>query len=90
MANPLNNGTPNGGGNNFMQNVMNMVQTARGGGNPQVFINQLAQKNPQAAAQINELLKDGQSPQQVAMGIMQQRGMNPQQMMNMLGGFGRR
>lgn len=90
MANPLNNGTPNSGGNNFMQNVMNMVQTARGGGNPQAFINQLAQKNPQAAAQINELLKNGQSPQQAAMGIMQQRGMNPQQMMNMLGGFGKR
>lgn len=88
MANPLFNGM--GGGNNFMQNVMQMLQMARGGGNPQTFINQLAQKNPQAAQQVNELLKSGQNPQDAAMGIMRQRGINPQEMMSMLGGFGKR
>lgn len=88
MANPLFNGM--GGGNNFMQNVMQMVQSARGAGNPQMFINQLAQRNPQVATQINELMKNGQSPQNIAMNIMQQRGMDPKEMMNMLGGFGRR
>lgn len=86
MANPLNAGN---GGNVFMQNVMQMVQMARGGGNPQMFINQLVQKNPQAAQQINELLKNGQSPQDVAFGIMKQRGIDPKAMMNMLGGFGK-
>lgn len=85
MANPLFNGM--GGGNGMMQNIMQMVQMAKGGGNPQMFINQLAQKNPQAAAQVNELLKNGQNPQQAAMELMQQRGINPQEMMNMLGGF---
>ena len=88
MANPLNSAM--GGGNPFMQNVMNMVQMARGGGNPQMFINQLAQKNPQAAQQINELLKSGQTPQDAAMGLMRQKGIDPTQITNMLGGFGKR
>lgn len=91
MANPLNRGT--GNGNGFMQNVMQMVNMARGGGNPQMFINQLAQKNPQAAQQINELLKSGQTPQDAALGLMRQRGIDPTQITNMLGyngQFGRR
>lgn len=86
MANPLFNGSR--GNANMMQNIVQMVQGARNR-NPQVVINQLSQKNPQAAEQINQLLQSGKSPQQAAMEIMQQRGLDPQQMLNMLGFNGR-
>lgn len=70
-------------GNPMMQNIMNMMQMAKG--NPQVFINSMMQQNPQMAQQLNGLLQGGQSPQQLAMNMLQQRGINPNQIMQMLG-----
>lgn len=71
------------GGNPMMQNMTNMIQQAKG--NPQAFINSMMQQNPQMAQQLNGLLQGGQSPQQLAMSMFQQRGINLNQIMQMLG-----
>jgi hypothetical protein len=66
-----------------MQQLMNQIQQAKS--NPQAFINQLSQQNPQIAQQINSLLQGGGNPQTIAMQMLQQRGINPNQLMQMMG-----
>lgn len=71
-------------GSSIMQNIMGMVQQAKG--NPQAFISNMLQQNPQMSQQLSGLLQGGQSPQQLAMSMLQQRGINPNQILQMLGG----
>lgn len=67
-----------------IQNIMQVMNMCRNG-NPQAIIQQMMSANPQAANSTQALLNTGKNPQQIAMELMQQRGINPQQMMNMLG-----
>lgn len=48
-------------------------------GAPTDTMNAMYQQNPQAASKVQEALQSGKSPQQLAMEIMQQRGLNPSQ-----------
>ena len=74
MPNPLFNGMNNmSGGNPLIQNIMNAVNMARKGG------------NPQAAQQIQSMLQSGQNPMNLAMGMLRQRGIDPEQLKTMLG-----
>lgn len=86
MPNPLFSGMGNmGGGNPLMQNIMNMINMARNGGNPQEMLNKIAQQNPQAAQQIQSMIQGGQNPMDLAMGMLKQRGIDPEQFKAMLG-----
>lgn len=62
--------------NNPMGNIMQLM--AQAGNNPQAFVQQLLQNNPQFAQRIQ-----GQNPQQLAMQELQKRGINPNQIMQM-------
>lgn len=86
MPNPLFNEMNNmSGGNPLIQNIMNAVNMARNGGNPQEMLNKMAQQNPQAAQQIQSMLQSGQNPMNLAMGMLRQRGIDPEQLKTMLG-----
>lgn len=54
------------------------------GGNPQMLAYQIMQNNPAFASQIQ-----GQNVQQLAMQALQQRGIDPQQFFQILGGRNR-
>ena len=58
--------------NPFAQQMMAMM--SQGAGNPQAYVQQLLQNNPQFAQQIQ-----GKNVQQMAAQAMQQMGINPQQ-----------
>jgi ABC-type dipeptide/oligopeptide/nickel transport system ATPase subunit len=58
-------------GNPFAQQLMTMM--SQGGGNPQAYVQQLLQQNPQFARQIQ-----GQNVQQMAAQALQRMGINPQ------------
>lgn len=58
-------------GNPFAQQLMTMM--SQGGGNPQAYVQQLLQQNPQFAQQIQ-----GRNVQQMAAQALQQMGINPQ------------
>ncbi len=63
-------------------NPMQMLQqlAQQSAGNPQALAQQLLQKNPQFARALQ-----GQNPEQLARQIMQQRGIDPNQIMGMFG-----
>ncbi len=77
--NPLN-------ASNQMQNIKNLIGMARTGGNPQAIYNQLARQNPQAAQQIQQILQAGKDPKSVAMSMLQERGLDPQEIIDFIGG----
>lgn len=56
--------------------LQNMLR--QGGGNPQMIAQNILKNNPQFAQQLQ-----GQNLQDLAMKTMQQRGINPQQIMQM-------
>lgn len=58
--------------NPFAQQMMAMMQ--QGGANPQAYVQQLLQQNPQLAQRLQ-----GQNVQQMAAQALQQMGINPQQ-----------
>lgn len=58
--------------NPFAQQMMAMMQ--QGGSNPQAYVQQLLQQNPQLAQRLQ-----GQNVQQMAAQALQQMGINPQQ-----------
>lgn len=87
MANPLYNGGANfnnTGNNALMQNITNVIQFAKGQKNPQALIQQMVSHNPQAAQMLNQLQQNGQSPKDMVMSILKQRGIDPEQIMKQL------
>lgn len=66
----------------------------KNGMNPQALFGMMSQKYPQAAPQfqqIQQLMQGGQTPKDVAMSMMRQRGIdpsqvNPQEIMNLVNG----
>ena len=87
MANPLYHGganSNNSGNNALMQNITNLIQFAKGQPNPQFFIQQMTAKNPQAAQMLNQMKQNGQSPKDMVISILKQRGIDPEQIMKQL------
>lgn len=88
MANPLNNGTnitPTTPHNPVMDNIKNAIQFAKGQASPEMMIQQMVQRNPQAAQLLNQFQASGQSPKEFALNVLQQRGIDPQEIMKMIG-----
>ena len=78
MSNILN----HGGGYQLppqLKQLMNMVQSS---GNPQQMLAQMAQQNPQLA-QVMDMCKNG-NPQQMFYALCQQKGVNPNDILNQL------
>lgn len=85
MANPLGNAPQNNQGNNaLMQNITNIIQFAKGQPNPQALIQQMIMRNPQAAQMLNQMQSSGQSPKDMVVGMLKQRGIDPEQIMKQL------
>lgn len=85
MANPLGNAPQNNQGNNaLMQNITNIIQFAKGQPNPQALIQQMIMRNPQAAQMLNQMQSSGQSPKDMVIGMLKQRGIDPEQIMKQL------
>lgn len=73
MPNPL------FGGTSPLKNAMDMMRNAA---NPQAVLQQVAQKDPQIA-QIMQLVQ-GRNPQEVFYAMCQQRGIDPESVLNQL------
>lgn len=63
-----------------MKNMMSMFRSAK---NPMALFQQMAMRNPQLQPILN-MYKQGMNPNQILDNICRQRGINPQELMNML------
>lgn len=84
MANPLGNAPQNNNNNALMQNITNIIQFAKGQPNPQMLIQQMMKNNPQAAQILSQMQSQGQSPKDIVINILKQRGIDPEQIMRQL------
>lgn len=71
--------------NNFGAYINDLLRQAQQQG-PEAVMNMLAQRNPRAAQEMSRMLSNGITPQQAAMSVLQQMGINP----NMFTGGGPR
>ena len=76
-ANPMN--------SNSIGEMKSMYQAFRNTNNPIGLFQQLAGRNPRLKPILDQL-KNGANPQQLFNQVCQQRGINPQELMNMLKG----
>lgn len=83
MANPLGN-APQNTNNALMQNITNIIQFAKGQANPQALIQQMVMRNPQAAQMLNQIQSSGQSPKDMVISMLKQKGIDPKQIMKQL------
>ena len=65
--------------NNNVRQMANMMKTMR---NPQAMLNQMAQNNPQAK-QMMDLLQSGTSPKDLFYQMAQEKGVDPEEILNM-------
>lgn len=94
MGNLINRGMGGGGGmppagaginlanNPAIQQLKQMMNMLNGAQNPQAVLQQVAQQNPQLA-QVMQMC-NGKNPQQVFYQMCQQRGINPDEILNAL------
>lgn len=64
-----------------VRQMMNMVRSA---GNPQAMLGQLAQNNPQLRSVMDLVQKSGGDPKKAFYSLAQQRGVDPNEVLNML------
>lgn len=64
-----------------VKNLMNMV---RGSANPQAMLNQLMQTNPQLKGVMDMVQKSGGNPKTAFYELAKQKGVDPNQILNML------
>lgn len=83
MGNPFNVINPNNPMNNNRIGQMKSIYDAfRNSNNPMALFQQLAMRNPQMQPILN-MLKQGVNPNQLFEQVCRQRGINPQELMNM-------
>ena len=70
-------------GNNNTRQLAGMLKRMKGINNPQALM-QMFGGNAQQMQQIQALMKSGQNPQQLAMSLMQERGIDPNELMKEL------
>lgn len=90
MANPLGNAPQinNPAPQNIMNNpFMRLIQQIQHGANPQMIVEQMIQSNPRIAQQVNMLKSQNgnMSYKDLAINMMKQRGIDPNQVMAMFG-----
>ena len=66
---------------NQVKQMINMVKTAR---NPQVMLNQIMQSNPQYRQVMDLVNQNGGDPKRAFYQLAQQKGVNPDEILNML------
>lgn len=64
-----------------IKNMMNIVKSA---GNPQAMLSQMMQSNPQIKQAMNIVSQYGGDPKQAFYALAQQKGVNPDEILNML------
>ena len=68
---------------NNTQQLANMIKSMRGINSPQGLMQMLG-GNPQQMQEMQALMSSGRNPQQLAMSLMQQRGIDPNELMKAL------
>lgn len=76
-ANPMN--------SNRIGQMRSMFQTFQNSKNPMMLFQQMASRNPQLQPIMN-MLRQGMNPNQIFENICKQRGINPQELINMIKG----
>ena len=64
-----------------IKQMMQMVKSAQ---NPQLMLNQMAQSNPQIKQVFDFVRQSGNDPQKAFYALAQQKGVNPNDILNML------
>lgn len=64
--------------------IQGIIQMAKSGGNPMQMIQSIAGQNPQMQNMMNILNSGKMSPKQLFMNMANQRGINPNDIINML------
>ncbi|MBQ0099175.1 MAG: hypothetical protein KBS91_01340 [Firmicutes bacterium] len=79
--------------NHNMQSLQNMQQLIQQvnqwaklskSSNPNAIYQQLAQQNPQVAQQVEQMMKNGGSPKEMALNMLRQNGIDPTMFINMV------
>lgn len=70
-------------GSNLAQ-IKNMLSMVRSAGNPTAMLNQLAQNNPQLKSVMDMVSRSGGDPRKAFYELAQQRGVDPNEILNML------
>lgn len=84
--NPFNNINPaNPMNSNRIGQMKNMLDTFRNSKNPMALFQQMAQRNPQLQP-VLDMYKRGMNPNQIFESVCKERGINPQEFMNMFKG----
>ena len=64
--------------------IKNLMQTVRSAGNPQAMLQQMAASNPQLRQAMDYVQQCGGDPKQAFYKLAQQRGIDPNEILNML------
>ena len=72
------------GSNPQMQNIRNLMNMVKSSGNPQAMLNQLSQNNPQLQQVMATIQQYGNDPQKAFYALAQQRGIDPQSILETL------
>lgn len=67
-----------------MNNIPQMINSLRNAQNPNGLINMMAQQNPQLQQVMNLVNQSGRSPKDLFLSMAQQKGIDPNQILNML------
>ena len=67
-----------------LQPIKQMMQMVKGAQNPQAMLQSLAQSNPQLRQVMDVVQQAGNDPQRAFYTICQQKGINPQQILDAL------
>ena len=68
----------------MMGNIKNMVNMIRGAQNPQAMMNQLLNNNPNTRQVMDLINAAGGDPQKAFYQLAEQKGINPEEILNML------
>lgn len=83
-GNPFNNINPaNPMNSNRIGQMKSMYQAFQNAKNPMALFQQMAMRNPQMQPILN-MLKGGMNPNQIFNDLCRQKGINPQELLNML------
>lgn len=87
MANPLYNSNNQPPQQNPMSKIQEMMSMARGGGNPDAFIQNLLQQNPEMSQRLQQLKNSsgGKSYNEIAQQLMRQQGIDSNQISQLFG-----
>ena len=67
-----------------LQPIKNMMNIVRSAGNPQAMLQQMAQNNPQLRQVMDMVQQSGGDPKRAFYELAKQKGVNPDDIVNML------